>query len=300
MGFVKVVKNKAYYKRYQVKYRRRREGKTDYQARRALICQDKNKYNSPKYRLVIRFSNTDVIAQIIYAKITGDIVVTSAYSHELKRYNVPVGLTNFAAAYCTGLLLARRHLTKLGLASKYVGKENVDGADFNVTPLEDGPRPFLAILDTGLARTTTGARVFGAMKGAIDGGLNVPHSDKRLFGFNIETKKFDPKALRKVIFGGHVSDYMKKLADDNATRYQRQFSKYIKANITPDRLEDIYKKAHAAIRANPALVKSTKKVPEKPKRWGRVKLTPAERENRIQQRISAHAKSLAAENAANE
>ena len=40
MGFVKVVKNNAYYKRYQVKYRRRREGKTDYQARRRMVIQD--------------------------------------------------------------------------------------------------------------------------------------------------------------------------------------------------------------------------------------------------------------------
>ena len=53
MGFVKVVKNKAYFKRFQVKYKRRREGKTDYFARKRLICQDKNKYNTPKYRLVM-------------------------------------------------------------------------------------------------------------------------------------------------------------------------------------------------------------------------------------------------------
>jgi large subunit ribosomal protein L5e len=69
MGFVKVVKNKAYFKRFQVKYRRRREGKTDYQARRRLTIQDKNKYNTPKYRFVVRFTNKDVITQIIYATI---------------------------------------------------------------------------------------------------------------------------------------------------------------------------------------------------------------------------------------
>ena len=32
----------------------------------------------------------------------------SAYAHELPRYGVKVGLTNYAAGYCTGLLLARR------------------------------------------------------------------------------------------------------------------------------------------------------------------------------------------------
>lgn len=64
MGFVKVVKNKAYFKRYQVKLRRRREGKTDYQARKRLTVQDKNKYNTPKYRLIVRFSKKDITAQV--------------------------------------------------------------------------------------------------------------------------------------------------------------------------------------------------------------------------------------------
>lgn len=46
--------------------------------------------------------------QIAYAKIEGDMIVCAAYSHELPKYGVSVGLTNYAAAYCTGLLLARR------------------------------------------------------------------------------------------------------------------------------------------------------------------------------------------------
>lgn len=46
--------------------------------------------------------------QIAYAKIEGDMIVCAAYSHELPKYGVTVGLTNYAAAYCTGLLLARR------------------------------------------------------------------------------------------------------------------------------------------------------------------------------------------------
>ena len=49
-----------------------------------------------------------VLLQIAYARIEGDVVVCAAYSHELPRYGVKVGLTNYAAAYCTGLLLARR------------------------------------------------------------------------------------------------------------------------------------------------------------------------------------------------
>lgn len=36
------------------------EGKTDYRARKRLIMQDKNKYNSPKYRMVVRLTNSQV------------------------------------------------------------------------------------------------------------------------------------------------------------------------------------------------------------------------------------------------
>jgi hypothetical protein len=66
MPFVKVQKNKAYFSRFQVKFRRRREGKTDYRQRKRLVCQAKNKYNSPKYRLVVRFTNRFVICQYVF------------------------------------------------------------------------------------------------------------------------------------------------------------------------------------------------------------------------------------------
>lgn len=69
MGFVKVIKNKAYFKRFQVKNKRRRQGKTDYYARRRLIQQDKNKYDTKKYRLVVRKSNRRVLCQIVYQTI---------------------------------------------------------------------------------------------------------------------------------------------------------------------------------------------------------------------------------------
>uniref|UniRef100_A0A8C2LX08 RPL5 n=1 Tax=Cricetulus griseus TaxID=10029 RepID=A0A8C2LX08_CRIGR len=75
MGFVKVVKNKAYFKRYQVRFRRRREGKTDYYAQKRLVIQGKNKYNTPKYRIIIHVTNRGIIYQIAYACIEGDMIV---------------------------------------------------------------------------------------------------------------------------------------------------------------------------------------------------------------------------------
>ena len=252
MGFVKVVKNKAYYKRYQVKYRRRREGKTDYFARKRLIYQDKNKYNSPKYRLVVRFTNKDITCQIVYAEVQGDRVMSVAYAHELPKYGIKVGLTNYAAAYCTGLLLARRHLTKIGLADQYVGQEDVNGEDYYVE--ESGEkRPFCALLDVGLKRTTTGARVFAAMKGACDGGLDVPHSESRYAGYDAGEKKLDSEAFRKRLFGGHVADYMRELKDNQPEKYENQFKKFIEQGIDSDKLEAMYANAHAAIRKDPIM-----------------------------------------------
>merc|ERR1712048_1430581 len=121
MAFVKVTKPKSYFKRYQVKFRRRRQCKTDYYARKRLIIQDKRKYNSQKYRFVVRVTNRDVICQVVGARVDKDEILAAAYSHELKRYGLNVGLTNYAACYCTGLLLARRLLKKFSLDKFYVG-----------------------------------------------------------------------------------------------------------------------------------------------------------------------------------
>lgn len=60
------------------------------------------------FSIVVRITNRDVIAQVAYARIEGDVIVAAAYAHELPRYGIKVGLTNYASCYCTGLLLARR------------------------------------------------------------------------------------------------------------------------------------------------------------------------------------------------
>jgi len=294
MPFVKVVKNKAYFKRFQVKYRRRREGKTEYRARKRLVAQDKNKYNSPKYRLVVRVSNRDIVAQVAYAKIDGDHVMAAAYAHELKGYGMSAGLTNYAASYAVGLLVARRLLTNLKLADKYAGNTKVDGNGYNVQEMADGPRPFRAFLDVGLHRTTTGSKVFAALKGATDGGLEIPHSPSRFVGYSKEEKALKADVLRKHIFGGHVADYMKSLRDENNTKYQRHFGDYIKANIKPEELEKKWAAVHKAIRDSPAAKKSNKPKPEKQKRFRRAKMSLAEKKNRIKQKLAYNARKAAA------
>ncbi|EYB99479.1 hypothetical protein Y032_0122g1070 [Ancylostoma ceylanicum] len=283
MGLVKVVKNKAYFKRYQVKLKRRRQGKTDYYARKRLTVQDKNKYNTPKYRLIVRFTNKDVIAQIAYSKIEGDVIVASAYSHELPAFGIKVGLTNYAAGYATGLLLARRHLKNLKLDQTFKGQEDVNG-EFYTVEEEDGRSPFKAVLDVGLARTTTGCKVFAVMKGVADGGIEVPHSENRFFGYDSESKKYDAEAHRDRIFGKHVAEYMRSLKDEDEDAYKRQFSHFIANGISADNLEEMYKKGHEAIRANPdRRTKPSKKQGEK-KRWNAKKITLEKRRERVEEK----------------
>jgi len=291
MPFVKIVKTKQYFKRYQVKYRRRREGRTDYYARKRLCVQDKNKYNTPKYRMIVRFTNKDIICQIAYAKIEGDAIICAAYAHELPRYGVKVGLTNYAAAYCTGLLLARRLLKSLKLDEIYAGNDDINGDEYYVESQDGQPGAFRCYLDVGLARTTTGARVFGALKGAADGGLDIPHSVKRFPGYDNEGGEFNAEVHRNHIFGKHVSDYMTMLQDEDEEQYKRQFSMYIKNGISPAGVEGMYTSCHAAIRADPAAKdKSQKEV--KTKRWNRAKMSKAQREDRVKQQKTAFLKKL--------
>lgn len=234
--------------------------------------------------------------QLVTAEITGDKVFCAAYSHELRAYGIQHGLTNWAAAYCTGLLIARRALKKLGLDEDFAGVEEPDG-EFSLTEAaetDDGERrPFKAFLDVGLHRTSTGARVFGAMKGASDGGILIPHSEKRFPGYDNESKELDTEVLKKYIFGGHVSEYMETLADDDEDRYKSQFQKYIDDDVEADGLEELYTEAHKAIRADP-FKKYTSDAPKKSKeewkkesqKYRTKKLTKAEREKKIQARIA--------------
>ncbi|EJP64970.1 60S ribosomal protein L5 [Beauveria bassiana D1-5] len=291
-----MIKSSAYYSRYQTKFKRRRQGKTDYYARKRLITQAKNKYNAPKYRLVVRFTNKDIIMQLVTSEISGDKVFCAAYAHELKAYGIEHGLTNWAAAYATGLLIARRALKKLGLEEDFVGVEEADG-EFTLTEAaetDDGERrPFKAFLDVGLARTSTGARVFGALKGASDGGILVPHSEKRFPGYDIETKELDADVLRNYIYGGHVAEYMETLADDDEERYRSQFAKYIEDDIEAESLEELYADAHKAIREDP-FKKVESAGPKKTKEeWKAIslkyktkRLTKAEKQANVQKKIA--------------
>ena len=206
-------------------------------------------------------------------------MVAAAYSTELPRYGVKVGLTNYAAAYCTGLLLARRLLSKLNLQDVEFASEEDD---------EEGRRPFKANLDVGLRRTSTGAKVFAALKGAVDGGLNIPHSEKRFPGYDKAKDTVDGEVLRKHIMGGHIANYMRELEEESPERYQRQFSRFISAGLSADTIESMYAYAHEAIRADPSPApKKEKKEPHGSLRFKKVKLNLKQRKDRVRQKKAA-------------
>ncbi|KAF3818006.1 hypothetical protein GH733_014878, partial [Mirounga leonina] len=201
--------------------------------------------------------------------IKGDMIVCAAYAHELPKYGVKFGPTNYAVAYCTGLLLARRLFSRFGMDKLYEGQVEVTGDEYNVESIDGQP---------GLARTTTGNKVFGALKGAVDGGLSIPHSTKRFPGYDSENKEFNAEVHRKHIMGQNVADYMHYLTEEDEDAYKKQFSQYIKNNVTPDMMEEMYKKAHAAIQENPVYEKKPKKEVKK-KRWNRPKMSLAQKKD---------------------
>ena len=132
---------------YRVQLRRRREGKTDYQARKALVI-------SGKPRLVTRASLKNVTVQITVAKPHGDEILASANSRELvKNYGWKAPTGNIPAAYLTGLLC--------GLKAKAKGVDQ-------------------AILDVGLISPTKGSKIFAILSGVLDAGVDVPHSEEKI------------------------------------------------------------------------------------------------------------------------
>jgi len=154
--------------RYSTKFRRRRDGKTNYKKRLAQI-----KSKTP--RLVIRKSNQYIICQIIKYDTRGDKCVTFINSSKLKKLGWKHSCKNIPAAYLAGYILG-----------KTAKEKNV-------------------ILDTGLYTSTKGSKVYAALKGAIDAGLNISHNPKilptedRIIGQHIATYQKDKKDISKDI-----------------------------------------------------------------------------------------------------
>ncbi len=131
---------------FRVAFRRRREGKTDYRRRQRLL-------RSAVPRAVVRKTLNQTLVQIVEADAGGDRVLASAGSLDLKEHGWSVGTGNVPAAYLTGFLAGKRAIAK-GVKA--------------------------AVLDIGVQEPTKGGRVFAALQGLIDAGLEVPHGEEVL------------------------------------------------------------------------------------------------------------------------
>ena len=169
-------------------FKRKRKGKTNYNKRLKMLMSNKS-------RLVIRKSLNNILIQVVEYNAKGDKVVLCAHSSELKKFGWNVNKGNIPSAYLTGLLL--------GVKAK---KKDINNL----------------ILDIGLQKT--GQRIYAALKGAVDAGLNIPHSEEIL-----------PNEKR--IKGQHISEYASKLS-----KKEKVFSNYLKNNTDPTQLITIFEK----------------------------------------------------------
>ena len=162
--------------RYRVPFRRRREGRTDYKRRLALL-------KSRQPRIVVRRSNTNVRVQVVGYTPDGDKVLASADGRELTGLGLQgTSGKSLPTAYLTGVLAGKR--------AKEAG----------ITE---------AVLDLGRQSPQRGGRIFAVLAGVVEAGVEVPHDEEvlpdeaRLKGGHIEG--FDSNLVTNVkqrILGG--------------------------------------------------------------------------------------------------
>ncbi|MCF7861121.1 50S ribosomal protein L18 [Candidatus Woesearchaeota archaeon] len=129
-----------------IRFRRKREGKTDYRKRLYLL-------KSKKVRAVVRKSLKSIYVQFVEYEDTGDKVIASASSKDIAELGWVYSGSNTPCAYLVGLLAGTRAKEK------------------NIKE---------AILDIGFSTPTKGSKIFAALKGIVDSGVIVPHNKEIL------------------------------------------------------------------------------------------------------------------------
>ena len=153
-------------KNQRLRFKRRREGETDYRRRMKLL-----RGETP--RAVVRVSNTQTTCQLVEFNPEGDIVLASVNGKTLvDKYSWPndASRKSVPASYLVGYALAKNAISS--------------GHDS-------------AILDIGLSASSKGSRVFAALRGMVDAGLEIPHGeevlpdDDRIHGMHIDDSMGD-------------------------------------------------------------------------------------------------------------
>ena len=187
---------------YVVPHRRRRESKTDYRQRLRLLRSGKN-------RMVVRRSASNITCQIVGYQSKGDKTLVTADSKQLRKFGWKGNTGNLPAAYLTGYLCGMK--AKAAKATE-------------------------AILDAGLYDSVKGSRIYACLKGALDAGIKIPHSEEIL-----------PKEDR--FTGKHVEKYAAELKKSDPEKYKRQFSALLKNKIEPEALSKHFEEVKAKLKA---------------------------------------------------
>ncbi|MHA1937927.1 MAG: 50S ribosomal protein L18 [Candidatus Thorarchaeota archaeon] len=217
---------------YRVKFRRRREGKTNYYRRKRLL-------QSRGSRLVVRKTNSRIIVQVIDAKVVGDNTVASAISSELAGFGWSAGVANLPAAYLTGFLV--------GLRAKARGVDT-------------------AIMDVGLHPPIRGSKLYAALKGAVDAGLDVPHNPEVLPDESRSSGEHIVQSYQYVTEKKKDSHHFAVIGKKktNITTIPKQFDKTKKAMLEIPKADLKKKKKPAAKKAAPKKPAAKKVKKEKP------------------------------------
>ncbi len=184
---------------FTIPFRRKREGRTYYRQRIKILLSD-------MARFVIRGSSKNFQASIVQYDQKGDKILFTIDAKALSKMGWKGGTGNIPSAYLIGALAGKK-------------------------ALESGIKD--AVLDIGFKNSTKGSRLYAALAGAIDSGLEIP--------FN---KEVLPSTER--ISGKHIADYANMLKSDK-TKYERQFSGYLKNGFIPEDLAKHFKEIKVRI-----------------------------------------------------
>ena len=162
----------------RLRFKRRRNAETDYHRRSRML-------RSGTPRAVVRDSNTQVTCQLVSYEKDGDRILAST----------------------TGKTLVDSHKWPADASRKSVPACYLAGYAMAKSAISNGHSE--AILDIGLAASSSGNRAYAALKGMIEAGLEIPHSEDvlpsgdRINGEHIgESMSKAVAATKKSIGGG--------------------------------------------------------------------------------------------------
>lgn len=154
--------------------------------------------STQRIRAVVRKTNNYILVQIVEFAPRGDLTRVAIHSRALSRFGWRGDYNNTSAAYLTGLIAGLKAV-KLGIVK--------------------------AIPDIGLHRPVKSCRVFAAIRGLREAGVEIPVSSDII-----------PSDDR--IRGEHIAKYAESVATESEDKFKKLFSKYLERGLDPRKLPE--------------------------------------------------------------